>query len=328
MLRSSPDPSRGAQPPFRAGGARIGPRRRSDPWLVAALALLAAPAAAQPLLSLPLDCDLGRTCDIQQYPDADPGPGAADFAGGPLSYDGHRGTDLRVADLAALDAAPPVLAPAEGTVLRVRDDVPDGAFPEGQDCGNGVVIDHGGGLETQLCHLAAGSVAVAPGDAVARGQPVARIGMTGRTAFPHVHVTVRRDGAVVDPFVEGLWADPPAYAPGGVLAAGFAAAVPDYDAVKAGTAAAAALAPGDAMVLWGHAFGPRAGDALALTIRRGDETVFDHVAPFERTQAQAFRAAGRRAPEGGWPPGLYEGEARLIRDGAALDAETVTIRVD
>ncbi|UWQ22484.1 M23 family metallopeptidase [Jannaschia sp. W003] len=296
---------------------------------VLALALLAAvPAAAQGPLSLPLDCVLGETCFIQQLPDADPGPGAVDGFGGTLTYDGHTGTDLRVADLAALAGAPPVTAPADGTVLRVRGDVPEGTHPEGQDCGNGLVIDHGAGLETQLCHLAPGSIPVRAGERVARGQPVGRIGRTGRTEFPHVHLTVRRGGAVVDPFAEGLWAEPVPVAPGGLLSAGFADGVPDYDAVKAGTAAADALARTAPMVLWAQMFGTRAGDALRLRIEGPDGgEVFARDVALDRTQAQGFRAAGRRAPAGGWPRGDYRGTATLLRDGEGLAARTVTIPV-
>ena len=312
----------GALPATRRGAASC----LAFGW-VASLGALVAPALAETKLSLPLDCDLGLTCDIQQYVDADPGPGIRDFTGGPLSYDGHQGTDIRVADQEALADAPPVTAPADGTVLRVRDDVADGAFPQGQDCGNGLVLDHGDGLETQLCHLARGSITVGPGEAVARGQPVGRIGMTGRTEFPHVHLTVRRDGAVVDPFVEDLWQDAPDYAAGGLLSAGFASAVPDYDAIKAGTADAQVLAPSDPMVIWGHAFGTQAGDVLAMTIRLDDREVFAHEATFERGQAQAFRAAGRRAPDGGWPAGTYGGEVALIRDGTEIERTAVTVMV-
>ena len=46
------------------------------------------------------------------------------------------------------------------------------------DIGSGliklVVIDHGGGWETQSCHLARGSIRVKVGQAVAAGQPIAR----------------------------------------------------------------------------------------------------------------------------------------------------------
>jgi murein DD-endopeptidase MepM/ murein hydrolase activator NlpD len=71
---------------------------------------------------------------------------------------------------------------------------------QGTECGNAVVIGHEGGLETQYCHMARGSVAVRPGDTVKAGQRIGRIGLSGLTEYPHLHFTVRLNGKVVDPF--------------------------------------------------------------------------------------------------------------------------------
>ena len=57
-------------------------------------ALAAFPAAGAPTFSLPVDCTLGESCFIQNYVDQDPGPRAQDFTCGPLTYDGHKGTDF------------------------------------------------------------------------------------------------------------------------------------------------------------------------------------------------------------------------------------------
>ncbi|MEL7183820.1 MAG: M23 family metallopeptidase [Pseudomonadota bacterium] len=277
-------------------------------------------------LDLPLECTLGETCFIQQYVDADPGPGAADFTGGPLAYDGHRGTDFRVADLEALAAGVPILAPAPGVIRGIRDEMPDRLLEdrrdvEGRECGNGVAIDHGDGWETQLCHLALGSITVQTGQTVEAGDVVGEMGLSGATQFPHVHISVRKDGAVLDPFVEDLWQERPDYEPGGLLSVGFSDAVPSFDAVKAGTADAAELPRlSNALVVWASLFGGQAGDEVTLQIF--DPTgaqIFDHVAVLERTQAQLFRAAGRRTPPTGWRPGTYRGQAQLIRDGQILD---------
>jgi murein DD-endopeptidase MepM/ murein hydrolase activator NlpD len=110
---------------------------------------LAPPAGAFDL-AFPADCTLGAGCYIQQYHDHDPGPEATDYTCGPLSYDGHDGTDIALPTRAAMATGVAVLAAAPGVVKGLRDGVADAApFPTGQDCGNGVVIDHGNGWETQ-----------------------------------------------------------------------------------------------------------------------------------------------------------------------------------
>lgn len=93
-----------------------------------------------------------------------------------------------------------ILAPADGVVVRARGDRPDQPdpqtsdpkyyapeFPNGGDPGNHVVIDHGNGEFSMLAHFQAGSLLVAVGDKVTRGQPIARLGSSGDTQTPHLH---------------------------------------------------------------------------------------------------------------------------------------------
>lgn len=308
------------------------------------LLLLATPGAAFEL-SPPVACVLGQACYIQQGFDHDPGPGARDALCGTLVYDGHDGTDFAVPTLADRAAGVAVVASAAGRVRAVRDgepDIPQGRpdSPDvsGRECGNGVVLDHGGGWETQYCHLERGSVAVAPGDEVATGQVLGRIGLSGNTEFPHVELTVRRDGEAVDPFApdasgacgvrpaEDLWAGDLPFPLGGVTDAGFATAVPDYGAVRAGTADAAPSAS-EPLVLFALLFGGQAGDAVSLRIEGPPGLVLDREEPLERTQALLFRAAGLRAPAEGWPSGDYRGTARLLRDGAVVEERALTARL-
>ncbi|MEM8850758.1 MAG: M23 family metallopeptidase [Pseudomonadota bacterium] len=299
------------------------------------VALTSLSAAAQDLqLDLPLDCTLGETCFIQQYVDMDPGPGAEDFTGGPLSYDGHRGTDFRVRDLEVLADGVPVLAPAPGRVRAIRDEMPDRLIEDrsevaGRECGNGVAIDHGNGWETQLCHLQLGSIQVAAGDVVGRGDVLGRMGLSGATQFPHVHITVRRDGDVVDPFVADLWTTPPDYEPGGLLSVGLLDRVPEFDEIKAGTADASTLPTDpDAIVIWGAVFGGQAGDVMEMVILGTDGgVVFESDVTLDRTQAQLFRAAGRRLRDRTLPTGDYTGRVILRRAGEELDRLETTIPI-
>ncbi|GAB5449247.1 M23 family metallopeptidase [Gymnodinialimonas sp.] len=302
----------------------------------------AATAQEAPFLAFPVDCALGETCMIQQLVDHDPGPGAQDFLCGPMSYDGHQGTDIRVPDMEALARGVPILAAAPGRVLGTRNSVPDtgiGGFPEGQDCGNGVLIEHENGWQTQYCHLAQGSVSVAQGEDVTTGQPIGTMGFSGNTEFPHLHMTVRQDGAVVDPFAPAgaetcgpvettLWTDDIPVPPGGILSTGFAPAIPTYEAIQAGTADAETLsATGEAIVLWGFFHGGRAGDVVSATITDPEGAVYHtQEITLERTQAQLFRATGRRI-RNALPAGDYRGRIALTRDGVLLDEETTVISV-
>ncbi|WP_226779684.1 M23 family metallopeptidase [Oceaniglobus trochenteri] len=301
--------------------------------------LLAAPAAARdPVLSLPLDCTLGKTCFIQQYTDSDPGPGAADYTCGPLSYDGHKGTDFALPSLAAVEAGVDVYPAAPGTVISVRDGMPDQLqntrnAPDvtGRECGNGLVLRHGDGWETQYCHLKHHSVKVRKGQSVDTDTVIGQAGLSGNTEFPHLHLTVRKDGKVVDPFNadataacgetrrHSLWQDTPPYRGGGMIAAGFSAGIPTYDAIRAGTSHIDEMhADSGALVLWGYAYGGRAGDEILLEIVGLDGPVLSERVTLEKAQAQFFRAMGRRRPDGGWPGGDYMGLVRLIRDGAEI----------
>ena len=311
--------------------------------------LLAASAAAGDL-RLPVDCTLGQDCFIQQHVDRDPGPGAVDFTCGTLTYDGHDGTDFRLVDDAAMAAGVNVLAAAPGVVQAIRDDVPDVASGDaeapdvnGRECGNGVLVERNDQWRLQYCHLRKGSIRVTWGQTVEAGQVLGQIGLSGQTQFPHLHLTVRDpQGRVIDPFdarpqdadcaladTDTLWAHPIAYAPSGVLGAGFLDRLPDYAEVRAGTAAAPGLGTdAPALVFWAHFYGLRQGDRLELGLTAPDGSVLAEMAHvMDRTRAAEFRAVGRKA-QGAWPAGDYRGTAILSRNGAAIGRVERMLTVD
>lgn len=309
---------------------------------------LAGPAPArEPLLNPPIDCTLGETCYIQNYVDTDPSAGAADFTCGPLSYDGHKGTDFALPSLAAMAAGVDVRPAAPGTVLAIRDEMadhlqdgPDAPDVAGRECGNGLVIDHGDGWTTQYCHMAQGSISVTKGQRVSKTTPLGQVGLSGKTQFPHVHMTLRHKGQVVDPFNpngliacgadaprgDTLWQTPIAYQAGGFISVGVWDAVPDYGAIKAGTAGADALpATSPALVVFGYAFGARTGDVMRLTLTGPAGTVISQDMELTKNQALLFRAAGKRGTA--WPTGRYTGAATLMRDGETVDTMTRAIEI-
>jgi hypothetical protein len=90
----------------------------------------------------------------------------------------------------------PVLAPGDGTVVAVVNDVAEGgdgfSIAAVRDngmviFGNYVVIDHGNGEFSHLGHLKPGTVQVAVGEKVRAGQQLAQVGTSGSSLFPHLH---------------------------------------------------------------------------------------------------------------------------------------------
>lgn len=308
--------------------------------LLAALPLTASAAAQEISLRLPVACEIGRTCFIQHYVDRDPSPAAQDYQCGTLTYQEHGGTDFRVPTLAAQRSGVDVLAAADGRVLRMRDGMEDISIAgrgresvQNAECGNGAVIEHGDGWETQYCHMAKGSLTVKPGDAVRAGDRIGRIGLSGMTEFPHLHFTVRKDGRTIDPFAYGapdkscgggtsLWdaslRQDLAYRAGNVLNKGFATGPVTMEAVESGTAERTRPTPASpALVAFVRAIGLKGGDVQTLTlIDPGGKILAENkVPPLDRDKAQWMAFAGIRRPAGGFEPGTYRAVYRVTREG-------------
>jgi murein DD-endopeptidase MepM/ murein hydrolase activator NlpD len=82
----------------------------------------------------------------------------------------------------------PVKAPGAGRIV-----IADSRYFSG----NTVIIDHGQGLFSLLAHLS--EIDVEVGDLVSPGDVVGKVGATGRVTGPHLHWSVRLNGARVDP---------------------------------------------------------------------------------------------------------------------------------
>ncbi len=89
-----------------------------------------------------------------------------------------------------------VLAGADGTVVSARNDLPEqvpGALPAGlpidEADGNFVVLDVGG-VYVLYAHMQPGSVTVAAGAKVKRGDVLGKVGNTGNSQAPHLHLHV------------------------------------------------------------------------------------------------------------------------------------------
>jgi murein DD-endopeptidase MepM/ murein hydrolase activator NlpD len=94
----------------------------------------------------------------------------------------HRGVDFRGA------TGTPVSAPAGGLVVLA-----EGLY----FAGTTVILDHGLGVFSMLCHLS--RVDARKGAVAARGDIIGAVGATGRVTGPHLHWTLRVGPASVDP---------------------------------------------------------------------------------------------------------------------------------
>lgn len=314
-----------------------------------------------PRLSLPIDCTPGETCFVQSHVDLVPGPDVGDYRCGSATYDGHQGVDIRVLSAAVAKQGVAVLAAAPGIVKGVRSDMddvfrgtdagtvdrPDPAIA-GRECGNGVVLDHGGGWETQYCHMRRGSPTVKRGDRVQRGDRLGLVGHSGLAAFAHVHMSVRHHGRPVDPYsglseppscptrsrssdryqpdggAPGLW-DAAAsraipYRAGEVIGAGFATAPVSAMQLEVEHAPPTPTAASPALLLFARAINMKTNDRLRIVISGPEGFAVDSVTePVERTKALYVGYAGKRLKAARWPTGRYTGHVELLRGGNVVD---------
>ncbi|NKB20534.1 MAG: peptidoglycan DD-metalloendopeptidase family protein [Alphaproteobacteria bacterium] len=301
---------------------------------------------------LPLNCQLGENCWVMNYPDHQPGPNVADSACGPRSYDGHTGTDFAIRDLKKMSRGVDVRAIAAGTVWRLRNDANDHGLTfsmsevERKECGNGVVIRHADGWESQYCHLRRGSIYVDLDDKVLRGDTIGQIGMSGRTAFPHVHLSLRKDRQLVDPangrgVGKGCGTKEKSlfrtetnfrYHRSRLYAAGFAASVPTGTKIKTDARTPKMIAvDAPALVFWAAIFGAAKGSRMHLIIKKpGGGKFIDKNISITRNQAWRMVYIGRKRKAGKrWPSGRYRGTAKLIFEtNGGKSSQTQQISVD
>jgi murein DD-endopeptidase MepM/ murein hydrolase activator NlpD len=102
----------------------------------------------------------------------------------------HRGTDFQAPE------GFPIRAIAAGKVAHLGHDY----LLEG----NITVIDHGLGVFSSYLHQSAFLVKV--GDEVKKGDVIGRVGSTGNSNAPHLHLALKIGGAIVDPlqFIEAF----------------------------------------------------------------------------------------------------------------------------
>jgi murein DD-endopeptidase MepM/ murein hydrolase activator NlpD len=108
-----------------------------------------------------------------------------------ITIDGmsHRGDGAQLTDYYAYDR--PISAPAAGRVVAVHDGDPD--EPPGRPAakrggGNRIVLEVARDQYLTLAHLKAGTIRVAPGQRVRQGDSLGRVGNSGNSSEPHLHL--------------------------------------------------------------------------------------------------------------------------------------------
>ena len=96
----------------------------------------------------------------------------------------HNGLDL------SAKAGTPIYAMLPGEVAHI------GYDPRS---GNYIKLRHGN-FTVSYCHLIR-KPNLPIGSKVFPGQPVAHVGSTGRSTGPHLHITLKRNGRVIDPAI-------------------------------------------------------------------------------------------------------------------------------
>lgn len=329
-----------ADAPQGGPGAHFQFHRTFAPHVVLAIAIgLAAPACAvaepPPSLSLPITCTIGATCYVQSYVDIDPGPTARDFSCGTATYEGHNGIDFRLHSAAQARDAVDVKAAADGVVKAVRDGVEDNLFPPrdpGRECGNGVVIDHGDGWETQYCHLKRNSIVVSRGDRVARGKALGLVGFSGLAEFAHLHFSVRHNSVIVDPFApfakpgecapsaagRGLWdaatADVLKYSPSQLIDIGFTDQQPEVSDFEKEHVRTSPTQTSTTLLLFARFINLQKDDKVAISIVGPNGFTVERITkPLEHSKATYIAFAGKRRRNESWQSGLYSARVELIR---------------
>lgn len=90
----------------------------------------------------------------------------------------HVGVDF------AAPTGTPVMACKNGKVLEAKEGV-----TWGPSYGKAVVIDHGDGVRAVYAHLS--EIGVKSGDKVTEGQEIGKVGSTGNSSGPHLHLECR-----------------------------------------------------------------------------------------------------------------------------------------
>ena len=281
-------------------------------------------------LELPIKCEVGKDCWITNYVNHGTPEHPLDPMCGRMTYKTHKGTDFAIRDLVQMRKGVAVVAAADGVVTGVRDGMADISLKQldpltikGKECGNGVVIKHENGFETQYCHLRKGSLKVKPGQPIKEGAALGYVGLSGMTEYPHLHFSVRKDGKVYDPFAGGvtrntckkhrgnIWSKKSRndlkYDAGLVYNFGVSASVPTIDEIRRGQHSSGEVSRYASAILgWLTVFSAQAGDQVIMQLYSPAKVLkAEDSFTIPKYYAHYFRYFGKRLNATFWENGIW-----------------------
>ena len=152
-----------------------------------------------------------------------------------------------------------------------------------------------------------------------------KIGLSGRTQFPHVHVSMRHNGIRIDLFapsgrltchssVDTLWDTAIEYDAGGLLSLRFFDHSPKIETLRFGRENAPLKHQSPAIVIDAFGIGVQKGDIVTLRIDGPRSTSSEHSVTMDRNQAHFMRLGGKKLSRRVWRSGEYHATATMTRD--------------
>ncbi|MGH7469859.1 MAG: M23 family metallopeptidase [Longimicrobiales bacterium] len=168
---------------------------------------------------LPLRGVLNQDFFYTNYVDLQRDAGVRDFQCGLKTYDGHSGTDIVLPSFTRMDQGIDVVAAAAGTVSFVQDGMPDRnkSWTPGGGFANHVIIEHREGFRSYYGHMMRNSIRVTAGQQVQAGAVLGKVGSSGTSDMPHLHIEFRLQGVPTEVHSGNCgptfthWSAPPPY---------------------------------------------------------------------------------------------------------------------
>ena len=302
-------------------------------------------------LSIPIKCNYGHNCFIQNYVDIKSSNNHQDYQCGKLSYNKHKGTDFRLIDYRQMNEGVDVVASESGKIIAVRNNEDDFKFLnsgykaiKNKECGNGVVIDIGDGYELQYCHMLKNSIRVKKGQIVKKGDIVGQVGMSGKSEFPHLHISLKKNSKVIDPFTgyemendsdcknqnikKYYWQQDLPYIETAILNFHISNQIPKKLNARNGKYRQNLIInSSENIILWSDIMGIKKNDIIIYEITDlKNNKIFYHKNPLKKDYVQYFSYSGKKNKN--FVKGKYNATISIVRNGDKILSKTKQINFE